>query len=57
MTKANKKKWSRNLLKFSFPILGVFFAQMAMGVEFKAAGLVALFALYAALADLFKKLK
>lgn len=45
-----------NILKFTAPVLGIFFAQLAMGVEWKAAGLVALFALYGLLADYFKKL-
>ncbi|MDO8554362.1 MAG: hypothetical protein Q7S22_06135 [Candidatus Micrarchaeota archaeon] len=44
-----------NILKFTAPALGVFFAQLAMGVEIKAAALVAAFALYALLSDFFKK--
>lgn len=50
------KKWGKNLLKFSAPTLAVFFAQLATGVEWEAAFLVALLALYGALADYFKKL-
>lgn len=50
-------KWGKNLIKFTAPTLALFFTQLAMGVEPKAAGLVALFALYAALADFFKKME
>lgn len=50
------KKWGKNLLKFTAPTLVVFFAQLATGVEWEAAFLVALLALYGALADYFKKL-
>lgn len=50
------KKFLTNLLKFTAPVLGIFFAQLAMGVDIKAAGLVALFALYGIIADYFKKL-
>ncbi len=59
LSKAKKeglKKWGWNLLKFSAPILGILFFQLSQGVEWKSAGLLALFALYGALADLFKKL-
>lgn len=44
-----------NLLRFTTPVLGVFFAQLALGVDYRTAGLVALVALYGALADYFKK--
>ena len=49
------KAWAKNLLKFTAPVLSIFFAQLALGVEMKPAALVALFGLYGALADLFKK--
>lgn len=45
-----------NVLKFTAPALGVFFAQLAVGVDWKAATLVALLALYGLLADFFKTL-
>ena len=45
-----------NIIKFTAPATAVLFAQLAMGVELKAAGLVALFILYGLLADFFKKL-
>lgn len=45
----------KNLIYFTTPVLGVFFAQLALGIEYRAAGLVALIALYGALADFFKK--
>jgi len=59
MTKTRKialNKFLMNLLKFTAPVLAIFFAQLGMGVDIKAAGLVALFALYGILADYFKKL-
>jgi len=60
MTKARKeslKKWGINLLKFTAPILAIFFGQLALKVDWRAAGMIALYALYAALSDLFKKIK
>ena len=57
MTKANQKKFLKNLLKFTAPILVIFFGQLAIGVNFKVAGFVALYALYAAISDLFSKVK
>lgn len=55
MPKAEWKAWVKNIYKFSAPALGVFFAQLALGVDWKAASLVALYILYGLLADLFKK--
>ena len=60
MTKAqkeNRKKFANNLLKFTAPMLGVFFIQLSQGVEWKLAGGVALLALWGALADFLKKIK
>ena len=57
MTKAKQKKWAKNLLKFTAPILAIFFGQLALKVDWRAAGLVALYALYAAISDYFKKVK
>ena len=60
MTKEKKeslKKWGWNLLKFTAPVLAILFAQLASGVDYKAALLLALYAFYAALSDLFKKIK
>ena len=57
MTKSNQQKFLNNLLKFTAPILTVFFAQLALKVDWKAAGAVALLALWGVLADYFKKLK
>lgn len=51
------KKWGINLLKFTAPILAIFFAQLSQGVEVKMAALVALYALYGALSDFFHKIK
>lgn len=55
MPKKDWKAWAKNLLKFTAPTLSVFFAQLALGVEWEKAGLVALLGFYGALADLFKK--
>jgi len=60
MTKAKKAKlvkWGKNLLKFTAPVLAIFFLQLSQGVELRSAILIAIFALYGLLADLFKKLK
>jgi len=60
MTKAKRlalKKWGINLLKFTAPILAVFFGLLAQEVPIEKAWLVALLALYGALADFFKKFK
>lgn len=51
------KKWGINLLKFTAPVLAVLFFQLSQGVEIKEALPLALFALYALLADYFKKLQ
>jgi hypothetical protein len=48
-------KFTRNLVLFTAPALGIFFGQLASGVNPKAALFVALLALYGALADFFKK--
>lgn len=50
------KKMGFNALVFSAPVLAVFFAQLQMGVDLKAASLVAAAVLYGLLADYFKKL-
>lgn len=55
LNKSDLILWSKNLLKFTAPGLAVFFSQLAMGVDLKAAGLVALLVMYGALSDLFKK--
>lgn len=57
LNKEETKKWLKNLLVFTSPILGIFFAQLALGVELKKAFLVALLAFYGMVADYFKKLK
>lgn len=57
LTNADYKKWALNLLKFTAPALAVFFGQLALKVDWKVAGMVALLALYGATSDYFKKLK
>lgn len=57
LNKTDLLKWGKNLLLFAAPTLAVFFGQLALGVNIKVAGAVALLALYQALADLFKKYK
>ena len=55
LTPAKAEKFGKNLLKFTAPVLAIFFAQLATGVNWKAAGAVALYALYALLSDYFSK--
>lgn len=45
----------KNLLKFTAPTLAVFFGQLAIGVDWRAALAVAILGLYGAAADVFKK--
>lgn len=56
LTKKQKQAFLNNLLKFTAPILAIFFAQLAAGMPIEATLPTALYALYAALADLMKKL-
>lgn len=51
------KKMGMNLIVFTAPALVVFFGQLAAGVNWKAAGAVALLALYGIIADFIKKLQ
>ena len=53
---ADLQALGKNILKFSAPALAVFFAQLTLGVDLKAASLVALYVLYGLLSDYFKKL-
>ena len=57
MTPKQKEKFLRNILQHTAPILTIFFAQMATGVDIKAALLVAVYAGYALASDYFSKLK
>lgn len=52
-----RKAWLKNILKFTAPLLAIFFAQLALGVDIRDAGLIVLFSIYGLLADYFKKLK
>lgn len=55
----NKLEWKQyliNTLRFTAPTLAVFFGQLAVGVDWRAASAVALLALYGNLSDYFKKL-
>ncbi len=55
LSKNDWKAWGKNLLWFFAPTIGVFFAQLALGVNWRIAAGVALLAFYSAIADLFKK--
>lgn len=57
MTEEDWRRWALNLLKFSAPILAIFFGLLAEGVSVQKALPVALYALYAALSDFFNKWK
>ena len=50
------QKFGKNLLRFTAPCLVIFFGQLATGVHWRVALPLALYALYAILADYFKKL-
>lgn len=54
--KETLKRWLANLLKFTAPALAVLFAQLATGVDWKSASLVALLAFYGLIADGLKKM-
>ena len=56
LNKEDLQKIGRNILLFTAPFFAVFFIQLQLGVEPKAAALVALAAFYGVLADFFKKL-
>ncbi len=45
-----------NVIKYTAPVTAIFFAQLSMGINWRAAGLVALYALYALVSDFLKKL-
>lgn len=51
------KKWGLNLLKFTAPMLAVFFYALSKGTDWRVAAGVALIALWGALADFFGKIK
>ena len=57
LNKEETKKWLRNILIFTSPILAVFFAQLALGVELNKAFPIAVLALWGLLADYLKKIK
>ena len=44
MTNKQSKRIVKNLLKFTLPILSIFFFQLSIGVDWRAASLVALYA-------------
>ena len=53
-----KQDWvaiAKNVARFTMPVLAIFFSQLAMGVEFRAAALVALYAFYSLVSDVMKK--
>lgn len=51
------KKYGTNMIIFVAPTLAIFFGQLALGVNWKLAIPVALFAFWQSLADLFSKWK
>ena len=55
MTKNQIQGISRNLLKFTLPVLSIFFLQLSLGVDWRAASMVALYALYGFVSDFLKK--
>lgn len=57
LNKEDAKKFFRNLLKFTAPMLAVFFGQLASGVDYKPAAAVLVLAFYGALSDYLSKVK
>ncbi len=57
MTPAKRKKFLKNLLKFSAPGIAVFFSQLAMGADPKVAFSTAALILYGLASDYFTKMK
>ena len=57
LTKARKKKFLNNALRFTAPALGIFFAQLALQVPVREASMVALLAGYGLASDYFNKMK
>lgn len=57
MTKVKKQKFFKNLLKYTAPVFAIFFLQLSQGVDFKTAGMLALYGLYALASDYFSKIK
>ena len=57
MTRAKKKKFVKNLWKFTAVYLAALFGQMALGVTIQQASVFALAIFWGALADYFKKIK
>lgn len=57
LSKAQEKKFIKNLKKFTFPFLAGFFAQLALGASFKVAFITGLIIFWGVLADFFSKAK
>jgi len=57
MTRKNKEKFLKNLLKFTAPGLAIFFAQLALGKDWRVALATAVLVLYGATSDYFSKVK
>lgn len=51
MTPEDWEKWKANFWKYVAPTLSIFFGQLALGVDWRAAGMVAMFAIYQSLSD------
>jgi hypothetical protein len=57
LTPKRKEKFFKNLLKFTAPGLAAFFGQLALGADWKTAGLTAVLVLYGLASDFFSKVK
>ena len=57
LTKAQKKKFIKNLYKHSAPLLALFFGALAVGKDFRIASGILLYATYAAISDYLSKVK
>ncbi len=56
-TPAKKKKFLKNLLRFTAPGLAVVFSQLALGADWKVALLAGLYVIYSLASDFFSKIK
>jgi len=57
LTPAKKKKFLKNLLKFTAPGLAAVFGQLALGADWKTAGITGLLVTYGVASDFFSKVK
>jgi hypothetical protein len=57
LTPKAKEKFFKNLLKFTAPGLAAVFGQLALGADWKTAGITGLLVTYGVASDFFSKVK